>query len=117
NGRAGRVQSLPRFALAEQAGRPVTNETLRGKTVVLAAFHTNCHETCPLYTGLFLQLQRKIPSSVLLVEATVDPATDTPQVLQQYAQQAGAGWTFATGTAQQMTDFWRPFSVQLSSGD
>lgn len=114
---AGRVQSLPSFSLVDQAGRPFTNETIRGKTVVLAAFHTNCHETCPLYTGLFLQLQRKIPSSVLLVEATVDPATDTPQVLQQYAQQAGAGWTFATGTAQQMTDFWRPFSVQLSSGD
>ncbi|MBO0705100.1 MAG: redoxin domain-containing protein, partial [Candidatus Dormibacteraeota bacterium] len=114
---AGRVQSLPSFSLVDQAGRPFTNDTIRGKTVVLAAFHTNCHETCPLYTGLFLQLQKKIPSSVQLVEATVDPATDTPQVLQQYAQQTGAGWTFATGTAQQMTDFWQPFSVQLSSGD
>jgi cytochrome oxidase Cu insertion factor (SCO1/SenC/PrrC family) len=84
---------------------------------VIAAFHTTCHETCPLYTALFLQLARRIPSSVMLAEVTTDPATDTPSVLSGYAKQIGASWTFATGARDNVAAFWKPFGVELSNGD
>ena len=111
---AGQVVPMPAFALVDQHGRPFTNASVQGKTVVVAAFHTSCQTTCPLYTGLFLQLQRRLPSSVLLVEATTDPGQDTPDVLRRYAQRIDAPWTFATGTPEQVAAFWKPLGVQLS---
>ena len=114
---AGKFVPMPPFGLVDQAGKPVTLDTLAGKDVVIGAFHTTCHETCPLYTALFLQLAKHAPPSVTLLEVTTDPATDTPPVLSQYAKAAGASWTFATGTRAQIADFWKPFGVEISTGD
>jgi cytochrome oxidase Cu insertion factor (SCO1/SenC/PrrC family) len=52
-----------------------------------------------------------------LVEVTTDPGTDTPAALHAYAQSIGAGWTFATGSAEALTAFWKPFGVELATGD
>ena len=114
---SGRFVAMPAFALVDQAGGPFNLAAIAGKDVVIAAFHTTCHETCPLYTALYLQLAKRVPATVQLVEVTTDPATDTPTVLAQYAKGVGAGWTFATGTAAQVASFWRPFGVDLATGD
>jgi cytochrome c biogenesis protein CcmG/thiol:disulfide interchange protein DsbE len=110
----GRLHQVPAFDLLDQDGRPFTNATIAGHDVVLAAFHTTCATTCPLYTGLFMQLAGKLPPSTLLVEATTDPQTDTPQVLRAYAEKVGVHWTLVTGSVDQMEAFWKPFGVQLS---
>ena len=68
---------MPPFQLVDQAGRPFDAASVRGKVTVLAAFHTTCQTTCPLYTGLFFQLRKRLPASVQLVEATTDPEQDT----------------------------------------
>jgi cytochrome oxidase Cu insertion factor (SCO1/SenC/PrrC family) len=115
---AGKFVAMPAFDLMDQAGHRFDNTTIAGKDVVVAAFNTTCHQTCPLYTALFAQLQRqKLPPSVLLVEVTTDSATDTPTALAQYARSIGASWTFATGSADALTAFWKPFDVPLASGD
>lgn len=114
---SGKFVPMPAFSLVNQAGKPVNLGTLAGKDVVIGAFHTTCHETCPLYTALFLQLAKHAPPSVELLEVTTDPATDTPAVLSQYAKTAGASWTFATGTREQIASFWKPFGVEISTGD
>ncbi|MGH7866146.1 MAG: redoxin domain-containing protein [Candidatus Dormibacteraceae bacterium] len=111
---SGQLKAVPAFSLTDQYGRPFSNAQIAGHGVVLAAFHTNCHVTCPLYTGLFLELRKQLPASVLLIEATTDPWTDTPAVLSAYAQTVGANWIFLTGTPAQMERFWAPFTVQLS---
>src|SRR5260370_18639452 len=109
---------MPAFDLIDQAGSRFDNATIAGKDVVVAAFNTTCHQTCPLYTALFAQLQRqKLPPSVLLVEVTTDSATDTPTALANYARSIGASWTFATGSADLLTAFWKPFDVALARGD
>lgn len=113
---AGKYTPLPAFTLTDQLGRAVTAADLRGAPVVLAAFHTTCRATCPLYTGLLLDLQRKLGSSVHLVEVTTDPA-DTAPVLRAYAKRVGARWEFLTGSAAQLAAFWAPLQVGLSSGD
>lgn len=115
---AGRFVAMPAFALQDQGGSRFDNATIAGKDVVIAAFNTTCHQTCPLYTALFAQLQRqKLPPSVLLAEVTTDSASDTPTVLANYARTIGASWTFATGSADALTAFWKPFDVALASGD
>jgi cytochrome oxidase Cu insertion factor (SCO1/SenC/PrrC family) len=86
--------------------------------MVVAAFHTTCRDTCPIYTGLFLQLRRQLPSSVALLEVTTDPVTDTPARLQAYAESVpGLDWTLLTGSVEQLTAFWTPLGVQLSGVD
>ena len=114
---SGKFVSMSAFDLVDQAGNPVNLGTLAGKDVVIAAFHTTCHETCPLYTALLLQLAKHKDPSVMLVEVTTDPVTDTPSVLAGYAKEVGAAWTFATGTSAQVAAFWKPFGVELATGD
>jgi len=114
---AGKFVAMPAFALQDQDGKPFDNATAAGQDLVVAAFHTTCHQTCPLYTALFFQLQRRLPGGVRLVEVTTDPGTDTPAALHAYAQSIGAGWTFATGSADALTAFWKPFGVELATGD
>jgi cytochrome oxidase Cu insertion factor (SCO1/SenC/PrrC family) len=114
---AGKFVTVPWFDLVDQAGHAVNLSTIGGKDVVIAAFNTTCHETCPLYTALFMQLAKRIPPGVLLLEVTTDPATDTPAVLTDYADRIGASWKLVTGTSDQLTAFWKSFGVELSSGD
>ncbi len=113
----GKLVPLPDFNLVDQAGAPLDRASLLGRPVVIAAFHTTCHETCPLYTGALLQLRQRVGDSVRIVEVTTDPATDQPAVLADYARRVGAGWTFGTGTPSQVAAFWAPFGVTLSSAD
>lgn len=114
---AGKFEPLQPFNLVDQAGHPFNLSSIAGRDVVIAAFHTTCHETCPLYTALFLQLAKRVPSSVMLVEVTTDPEVDTPSTLAGYARKIGATWTFATGDEADVDRFWRPFAVELSNAD
>jgi cytochrome c biogenesis protein CcmG, thiol:disulfide interchange protein DsbE len=111
---AGRLRSLPEFHLVDQNGNVFDNRSIAGRTLILAAFHTTCTTTCPLYTGLFLDLQRRVPRDVMLVEASTDPVHDTPEALRSYAAKVGARWRFVTGTAEELRAFWQPLDVQLS---
>lgn len=113
---AGQLRPIPEFSLVDQFGRSFTKQNLAGRPAVIAAFHTRCRTTCPLYTGLFMQLQRKLPAGVLLIEATVAPQEDSPEVLRAYAGRVGASWIFLTGSIAEMESFWAPFTVELSSG-
>src|SRR3989449_8233866 len=114
---SGQLKPMPPFNLVDQFGRPFTNADIAGHDVLLAGFHTSCRETCPLVTGLFLQLRQRLPASVMLVEATVTPSQDTPAVLREYAGRVGASWTFATADPQTLAAFWKPFGVVLSTSD
>ena len=114
---SGQLKPMPPFSLVDQFNRPFNNASIAGHDVVLAAFHTTCHETCPLYTGLFMQLRQRLPPSVFLAEVTTDPGEDTPAVLRDYAGRIGASWIFATADPQTLAAFWKPFDVELSTGD
>jgi cytochrome oxidase Cu insertion factor (SCO1/SenC/PrrC family) len=114
---SGKFVAMPAFSLVNQRGEPIDNTSITGRDIVIAAFHTTCHETCPLYTALFLQLAKHLPSTAGLLEVTTDPGTDTPSALATYARQVGATWTLGTGTTEQLQSFWKPFDVELSNLD
>jgi cytochrome oxidase Cu insertion factor (SCO1/SenC/PrrC family) len=114
---SGQLKPMPAFSLVDQFGRSFTNADIAGHDVLLAAFHTSCRETCPLVTGLFLQLRQRLPASVMLVEATVTPSQDTTAVLREYAGRVGASWSFVTGDPVSLAAFWAPFHVGLDTSD
>ena len=102
--------------LVDQHGTTTSLSALRGRVVVLASFLTSCQETCPITTGLFLQMQRSIRAAgaaggVVLVEASVDPGRDTPSRLAAYARVTRSDWPLLTGTPGDLAALWRYFGV------
>jgi len=116
-GLQGALKSLPDFALLDQDGETVTRQSLAGAVVVLAAFHTTCHDTCPLYTSILHQLRGQVPASVRLLEVSTDPAVDSVAALKAYSALADTSWPLLTGSAGQLGAFWDVFGVQLSGAD
>ena len=91
--------------LLDQDGRKVRfyTDMLKGKTVVINAFFTTCTSVCPPMNRNMEKIQAalgdRLGKSVFLVSVSVDPETDTPPRLKEYAQKfhAKPGWTFLTG--------------------
>ena len=63
---SGKFVAMPPFSLQDQQGNAFDSSTTAGSDLVIAAFHTTCHQTCPLYTALFFQLQKELPPGVML---------------------------------------------------
>lgn len=91
------------FSLKDQAGRPVSENTLRGQVWAAAFFFTRCPTVCPRITRRMKDLQQAAAKGgvkLQLVSFSVDPENDTPEVLSAYAKQYGAEletWRFLTG--------------------
>jgi protein SCO1/2 len=91
--------------LLDQDGRKVRfySDVLKGKTVVINAFFTTCTSVCPPMNRNMEKIQEalgdRLGKDVLLVSISVDPETDTPPRLKEYAQKfhAKPGWFFLTG--------------------
>jgi protein SCO1/2 len=91
--------------LVDQDGRPqrLYSDLLQGKIVVAAAFFTSCTGSCPILSEKLAALQEwlgnRLGRDVYLLSFSVDPQTDTPARLKQYAERLGArpGWFFLTG--------------------
>ncbi len=93
------------IVLTDQNGRTVNlyDDLMAGKTVVINSFFASCHGSCPLMSGNFAAIQKAFPDrmgkELVLVSITVDPQTDTPEKLREYARnmKAQPGWYFLTG--------------------
>lgn len=103
--RAPVLGELPAFTLTDQSGNPFGSEQLRGKVWIATFIFTRSRETSPQQTAQMAELQKHLASQpvwpgIRLVSITAEPELDTPDVLRQYAQQAGADtthWKFLTG--------------------
>jgi protein SCO1/2 len=114
---------IPDFQLTDQDGKPVTLETFRGHPFVLTFIFTRCPlpTFCPRMAEDFAELQKAIQSSssgplatTRLLSISFDPEHDTPAVLKEFGQHAGADfavWTFATGPSAEMRRLTKEFSV------
>lgn len=100
------IGPAPQVALTDQAGKPFTLSSLRGKAVVVSFVYTTCNGSCPATTlGLF-RVQQALRAAGLwrdkveFVSISLDPARDSPDVLAAYARVYGAdpvSWHFLTG--------------------
>jgi protein SCO1/2 len=99
----------PAFSLVDQEGRTVTDAGFRGSVLVVDFFFTSCRTVCPLQTSRMAQVQKRLGDTpgVHLISFSVDPETDTPPVLKEYAGRYGAQldrWSFLTGTPESMDE-------------
>lgn len=114
--------TVPDFALVDEAGRPVTRATLAGKLTLLTFIYTRCPvpQYCPLMSRKFGEVQQavladpKLNGHVALLSITLDPAFDRPAVLQAYGHEMGANpavWHFGTGKPEKVRTLINEFSV------
>jgi protein SCO1 len=93
--------------LIDQDGRPVkfASQAIGDRIVVINFIYTTCGTVCPLISATFKQLQDKLGQrlgkDVWLVSISLDPVTDTPARLKEYAARyhAKPGWLWLTGNA------------------
>lgn len=94
------LAQVPAFSLVDQRSATVTAESLRGQPWIVDFFFASCPTSCPRETARMQALSRTITRKKLpvrLVSITVDPESDTPAKLTEYAARHGADWSFLTG--------------------
>jgi protein SCO1 len=107
-GPRGGMSSFPNVSLKTHRNEAVRfyDDVLRGKVVVMSFMYTRCTSTCPPTIASLRRLQRALGAragrDVFLYSITLDPAYDTPDVLNGYARtvEAGPAWQFLTGTVE-----------------
>jgi len=112
-------EKMPPFALVDQSGTTVRSESLRGRALVVSFVFTTCVEACPLVTAQLARVQarartEKLDGRVRFVSITLDPVTDTPDVLRRYADAYGIDlttWHFLTGAPDDVTRVVRAFGL------
>ncbi len=92
---------LSRFELIERSGEKVSSEDLKGAPYVVSFFFSTCPSICVQQNQKIQELQQEFKDrDVKFVAISVDPETDTPEVLQEYSSRFGADpdqWLFLTG--------------------
>ncbi len=93
---------VPAFNLTDQREETFGLEDLDGKLWVAKFFFTSCSGPCPIMTANMADIQTQFANEEIVhfVSITVDPATDTPERLAEYASVYDADperWHFLTG--------------------
>jgi len=93
---------VPPFTLTSEAGNTVDESLFAGKISVVDFVFTSCAGICPMMSGRMAYMQDEFRGEhgIQLVSFSVDPETDTPEVLRAYGERYGAvpgRWTFLTG--------------------
>lgn len=90
-----------RFELTERSGETVRSEQLLGQPYVVSFFFSTCPSICIQQNQKLQELQKEFEDEgVRFVAISVDPETDTPEILREYAARFGADpeqWLFLTG--------------------
>ena len=105
NRQSSATVELQDIKLLDQNGKSVQFKTdVIGEHIVVMNFvYTTCTTQCPLNSQLLSHVQKNLSKEeyekVQLVSLSVDPGTDTPERLKNYAEKIGAGpgWTWLTG--------------------
>lgn len=103
---------FPNCELVTHEGKKVRwfDDCLKDKVVVINYIYTTCPDACPLASAKLAEvyqiLKERMGKDVFFYSISVDPETDTPEVLAKYAERfgAGPGWSFLTGRKDDIRD-------------
>lgn len=104
------IAIVPDWQLMDQDGNPVGKSSLRGKLVIANYFFTTCPSICPKLTEAMKEVYERLKKhgdKVQFLSITVDPETDTPQVLRAYMLEASinkSNWRCLTGSKKDIHD-------------
>lgn len=95
------LAEVPVFRLVSDRGEAFGTAQLAGRPWLASFVFTSCPGPCPRLVDKLKTWRRTIPAEHLaMVSISVDPETDTPDVLAAYKRHRGLGdleWTFLTG--------------------
>jgi len=102
---------FPNVPLVTHEGKTVRffDDLIKGKVVAINFIYTTCPDVCPLETASLREVQDilgdQVGRDVFMYSITIDPDTDTPEVLKRYMEkfEVGPGWTFLTGKKDDIT--------------
>lgn len=100
---------IPSFSFVNQDGEIVNDKDYEGRIYVADFFFTTCDNICPKMTKQMYRVQEafKEDSNVMFLSHTVDPETDSVEVLAAYAKEVNADtkrWNFVTGGKKELYD-------------
>lgn len=95
------ITTIPDFSFTERTGKEYGTKDLKNKVWVGSFIFTSCSAQCPLIVTELQKIQRalRFKDNFRIVSFTLDPLTDTPKRLTDYANQAKADpykWLFLT---------------------
>jgi protein SCO1/2/putative membrane protein len=93
---------LADFKLTERSGETISTADVRGKVLVVSFVFTSCSFSCIEVNRRMSVIQKATAefSDVQLLSVSIDPRTDTPELLGEFANRFGADadrWLFLTG--------------------
>jgi cytochrome oxidase Cu insertion factor (SCO1/SenC/PrrC family) len=112
---------IPDIPVYDQHGKRLSfySDLIQGKTVAINFIFTTCTTICPPLTATFRRVQQDLATNApeaSLISISVDPTTDTPQRLNDFAAKfkAGPGWTFVTGDKTEITSLLRALGAAVA---
>jgi protein SCO1/2 len=117
---------IPMVSLTTSEGRALTSADLHGRITAITFIYTRCPvpDFCPLMMKRFQEVQRELesrgsPFDIQLLSVTLDPAFDTPQILEAYGASKGVDarrWQLATGTPEEIAKLTAAFAIHVERG-
>ncbi len=109
------------FELTHHTGKTVTDESYRGRYMLVYFGFTNCPAVCPgsllQMTNILRRLEEtdaEAAKQVTPVFVSVDPERDTPQVIADYISHFHERFEGLTGTQAQLADLVRSYGSYFS---
>jgi protein SCO1/2 len=102
---------FPNYELTAHTGETLRffDDVIEGKVVAVNFIFTSCKDVCPMETArmasVYEILGDRVGSDVFFYSITIDPETDTVEVLRDYADRFGVNgdnWKFLTGNKEEI---------------
>src|SRR5690606_8551295 len=96
------IGKAPDFEFTNQDNRQVSNKDYAGKVYVVEFVFTTCPSICPIMNQRMVELQNEFYGNPNfgIASFTINPETDTPEILKAYAEKyevTHPNWHFLTG--------------------
>lgn len=96
------ARKMPDFTFTDQNNQTISNIDYKDKVFVVEFFFTSCPTICPIMNKNMLTVEDEFGErdDFGIASFTINPSTDTPMVLKQYAEDYGVtslNWHFLTG--------------------
>ena len=106
--------AIPNRVLVDQDGNNYSIQKGTADVIVVAFIFTTCVDVCPVITNNLLQAEKQLDDvDYQFISITVDPATDSPEVLKAYMEENSATWPHLTGELEDLELVWGDFQVSV----
>jgi len=111
---SGKAQVGGPFTLVNDAGETVTDETFRGRYMLIYFGFTFCPDVCPTELGIMSAALDQLGEKAEKVQplfVTIDPERDTPEVMARYVTLFHPRLMGLTGTPEQIASIAKAYHV------